>query len=192
AGSGVSAPVKRWWLRPPASRARHTQAAQTASRESTPLRTVQAVWSSIMAAPALLSLKSLSERFDTPVSTLRYHIRTGKLSAVKVGGRVMVPEDEAVAILQPVCQAGKDDAAVKEIVDAARRLTTEQHKQHADTLEVAASAPRRLLWTLAIRPAHLRIRAYRQVKSRKTPGQKCWRQRRMGTPQLPPPPPMGG
>lgn len=48
-----------------------------------------------MAAPALLSLKSLSERFDTPVSTLRYHIRTGKLSAVKVGGRVMIDPGRA-------------------------------------------------------------------------------------------------
>lgn len=91
-----------------------------------------------MAAPALLSLKSLSERFDTPVSTLRYYICTGKLSAVKVGGRVMVPEEEAVAFLQPVCPAGKVDAAVKAIVDAAPRLTTEQREQLAVILGGAA------------------------------------------------------
>ncbi|WP_279065250.1 helix-turn-helix domain-containing protein [Dermabacter hominis] len=91
-----------------------------------------------MAAPALLSLKSLSERFDTPVSTLRYHIRTGKLSAVKVGGRVMIPEEEAVTFLRPVSPSGKIDAAVKAIVDAAPTLTTEQREQLAVILGGAA------------------------------------------------------
>ena len=91
-----------------------------------------------MAAPALLSLKSLSERFDTPVSTLRYYVRTGKLNAVRVGGRVMIPEEEAAAFLRPVKPSVEIGAAVEAIVDAAPALTDAQRGQLAAILGVAS------------------------------------------------------
>lgn len=88
--------------------------------------------------PTLLSLATLSERFDVPVSTLRWYIREGRLPAVKIGGRIKVAEDDALALLAPVTPTGRTSAAIAAIVDAAPTLSDAQREALAVALRGGA------------------------------------------------------
>lgn len=117
------------------------QAAQTASRESTPLRTVQAVWSlswltrqpPTSKVTHYLTLSEAVELGYAAYSTLRSWIAKGKLPAYKTGTRVKLLRSDLDALVIPT---GIDpvDAAIDKLIAAAPPLTAEQTRHPRDLL----------------------------------------------------------
>jgi excisionase family DNA binding protein len=52
--------------------------------------------------PEYLTVKEVAAIYKVNEITVRRHIRSGKLRAVKVGGRVRVRKEDAEALAQPV------------------------------------------------------------------------------------------
>jgi excisionase family DNA binding protein len=52
--------------------------------------------------PEYLTVREVAAIYKVNEITVRRHIRTGKLRAVKIGGRVRVPKEDAEAFVQPV------------------------------------------------------------------------------------------
>lgn len=78
--------------------------------------------------PTYLSLRQAAAQGYGGYSTLRAHIASGQLQAVRIGGRVRVRPADLEALVAPARQQDFDsiEAAVERIAGAAPPLTDEQ------------------------------------------------------------------
>lgn len=93
-----------------------------------------------LASPTLVDLATAAEQSEYGLSTLRRHIRTGRLPAVKVKGRVYVQADDLAALVAPEPVHVQDDS----LQEWARRMASKapafRPEQHRVIVSAFASA----------------------------------------------------